>query len=176
MLPKPFIQILESAYNSFNTKSPFRSVAAFVKNVMNHFPLFFHHLKTFNQGKVSVARSVWINGINGQKNRVKPGFIYKSQIRSLYLVLFYPWLPTAHLHAIMVHLYAALIWILAVFLSSFFPWTDSLHLYRLLHPWEQLSAEGSLEIQKDPNNWLQNSSYRTLWWEERIGFNLCRVQ
>lgn len=36
---------------------------------------------------------------------------------------------------------------------------------RLLHPWEQFSAQGSLEVQKDPADWLQERSDGTFRWE-----------
>lgn len=72
--------------------------------------------ESFNRAKCLNKLYQW------PQNQVKPGTIYKNQIRSPYLVLFYAWLPAAHLHAITGHLYAALFWILAVFLSSFFPW------------------------------------------------------
>ena len=38
-------------------------------------------------------------------------------------------------------------------------------LYRLLHPGEQLAAEGRPAVQKDPDDRLQNRADGTFWWE-----------
>lgn len=54
------------------------------------------------------------------------------------------------------------------FLASSFLWANSPRPHRLLHPWEQLSAEGNLEIQKDPADWLQNCFDGTFWWEWKL--------
>lgn len=101
---------------------------------MNHFPLFFHHLKTFNQGKFQSSKmSEQTVSMATKLSKARNYSIYKNQIRSLYLVLFYAWLKRAIFMLLLV-IYMQPCFEYWQFFVLFLPLNDSLHLYRLLHP------------------------------------------